>query len=111
MKRVILAGMLMGALVAGTATISFAQDTKEGKIKQRKEKQQQRIANGVKSGELNAKETARIERNESKINKEVRRDRKENGGNLTNKEKAKVNRQQNRVSKEIYKEKHDGQTQ
>ena len=110
MKRVIIAGMLMGALVAGTGTISFAQDTKEGKIKQRKEKQQQRIANGVKSGELNAKEAARIERNVSKLNKEIRRDRQDGGG-LTNKEKAKINRQQNKVSKEIYKEKLDGQTQ
>jgi gas vesicle protein len=110
MKRFII-GILSGALLAGTATMSFADDAKEGKIKQRKENQQKRIANGVKNGELNAKETARIEHNEAKINKEVRRDRKENGGNLTNKEKAKVNRQQNRVSKEIYKEKHDGQTQ
>jgi hypothetical protein len=111
MKRIMI-GILSGALLAGTGALSFGQDApKEGKIKQRKEKQQQRIANGVKSGELNAKEAARIERNESKINKEVRQDRKENGGKLTNKEKAKVNRQQNRVSKEIYKEKHDGQTQ
>ncbi len=109
MKRVILAGMLIGALAAGTATTSFGQETKEGRIKQRKEKQQQRIADGVKSGELNGKEAARIERNESKLNKEIRRDRKDGGG-LTNKEKAKINRQQNKISKEIYKEKHDGQT-
>ena len=62
-------------------------------------------------GSLTPREAGRIERQESKINKEVRQDRKENGGNLTNKEKAKVNRQQNRVSKEIYNQKHDDQTQ
>ena len=107
MKRVIIS-ILSGALLAGTATISFAA---EGKIQQRKENQQKRIAQGVKSGELTPHETARIEHNESKINKEVRQDRKANGGNLTNKEKAQVNRQQNRVSKEIYNQKHDGQTQ
>lgn len=106
MKRII-TSILSGALLAGTATMSFAADTR---IKQRKETQQKRIAHGVKSGELTPHETARIEHNESKINKEVRRDRAANGGNLTNKEKARVNRQQNRVSKEIYNQKHDGQT-
>jgi gas vesicle protein len=111
MKRIII-GILGGALLAGTATMSFAQDApKEGKIQQRKENQQKRVAQGVKSGQLTPHETARIENNESKINKEVRQDRKANGGNLTNKEKAQVNRQQNRVSKEIYNQKHDGQTQ
>ena len=111
MKRIII-GVLSGALLAGTAAMSFAQDPpKETKIKQRKENQQKRIAKGVANGSLTPKETARIEHNEAKINKEVRQDRKENGGNLTNKEKAKVNRQQNRVSKEIYNQKHDGQTQ
>ena len=110
MKRIII-GILSGALLAGTASMSFADDAKEGKIKQRKENQQKRIAQGVKSGELTPRETARIEHNESKINKEVRRDRRANGGNLTNKEKAQVNRQQNKVSKEIYNQKHDGQTQ
>ena len=112
MKRVIIVNMLMGALLTGTATMAFAQDPpKEGKIKERKENQQKRVAQGVKSGQLTPHETARIENNESKINKEVRQDRKANGGNLTNKEKAQVNRQQNKVSKEIYNQKHDGQTQ
>ena len=110
MKRVIIS-ILTGALLVGTATLSFAQDTKEGKIKTRKENQQKRIAKGVENGSLTAKETARIESKEAKINKEVRTERQENGGNLTNKEKAKVNRQQNRVSKDIYKQKHDDQNQ
>jgi gas vesicle protein len=106
MKRIII-GILSGALLTGAATMSFADE----KIKDRKQNQQKRIAQGVKSGELTPHETARIEHNESKINREVRQDRKANGGNLTNKEKAQVNRQQNRVSKEIYNQKHDGQTQ
>jgi hypothetical protein len=110
MKRVII-GILSCALFAGTTGMSLAADEKESKIKQRKESQQKRIAQGVKSGSLTPKETARIEHNEAKINKEVRRDREENGGNLTNKEKAQVNRQQNKVRKEIYNQKHDGQTQ
>ena len=109
MKRVLI-GVLTGALLAGMTTVSFAQDTKEGRIKQRKEKQQDRIAKGVENGSLTAKETAKIEGKEAKLNKEIRRDRQDGGG-LTNKEKAKINRQQNKISKEIYKDKHDGQTQ
>ncbi len=111
MNRSIISSILAGALVAGTATMAFAADEKEGRIQQRKENQQKRIAQGVKSGSLTPHETAHIEHQESRLNKEVRHDRKENGGNLTNKEKAQVNRQQNRLSKEIYNQKHDGQTQ
>jgi hypothetical protein len=107
MKRVIIANMLIGALLTGTATMAFADD----KIKDRKQNQQKRIAQGVKSGSLTPKETARLETNEAKLNKEVHQDRKANGGNLTNKEKAQVNNQQNRLSKEIYNQKHDGQNQ
>jgi hypothetical protein len=98
-----------GALLLATG--SFAADEKEGKIQQRKENQQKRIAEGVKNGSLTPAETARIEHQESKLNKEVRRDRKQNDGKLTPQEKAKVNRQQNKLSKEIAKQKHDGQTQ
>ena len=105
MKRTMIAMMLMGGLFAVTMP---AQDTR---IAARKENQQKRIANGVKSGQLTAGETAHLENKEAKLNKEVRTDRKANGGNLTNNEKAQVNRQQNRVSKEIYNQKHDGQTQ
>ena len=108
MNRTILSSILTGALLAGTATLTFAADEK-GRIQQRKENQQKRIAQGVKSGSLTPRETGRIEHQESKLNKEVRHDRVDGGG-LTNKEKAKINRQQNKLSKEIYNQKHDAQT-
>ena len=103
MNRIVLS-MVTGALRAG---LTFADDV----IRDRKENQQQRIANGVKSGQLTAGETAHIEKQESNLNQEIRGDRKANGGNLTNKEKAQVNRQQNRLSKKIYKDKHNGKVQ
>ena len=77
------------------------------KVGRRSENQQDRIARGVKSGQLTAGETARLEQNESNLNKEVSSDRKANGGNLTQAEKAQVNRQQNKVSSQIYKDKHN----
>jgi hypothetical protein len=76
-------------------------------IQQRKENQQDRIANGVANGSLTPHETANLERKESALNRETRRDRRQNGGNLTNKEKARVNRQQNRLSRNIYRDKHN----
>ncbi|HVO82049.1 MAG TPA: hypothetical protein VMT28_15040 [Terriglobales bacterium] len=80
-------------------------------IGQRKENQQDRIANGVKSGELTAGESGRLEKEESKLNAETREMREDNGGKLTPAEKARVTRQQNRLSRQIYRQKHDAQTQ
>jgi hypothetical protein len=100
MKRIVLA-ILLGGMIAG---ITFADD----RIADRKENQQDRIANGVKNGTLSPGETARLEKQESNLNKEIRADRKANGGNLTNQQKAQVNRQQNHLSNQIYRAKHDG---
>ena len=76
-------------------------------IQQRKENQQDRIANGVANGSLTPHETANLERKEAGLNHEIHRDRKQNGGNLTNNEKAQINRQQNHLSRNIYRDKHN----
>jgi len=78
---------------------------------QRRENQQARIANGVKSGQLTAGETAKLERQQQGINKQVATDRKANGGTLTASEKKQVNREQNQASKNIYRKKHNAKTQ
>jgi hypothetical protein len=106
MKRIILS-IMTGALLVGTGTAAFG----DSEIQQRKDNQQQRIANGVSNGSLTPGETSRLEHRESNLNKEIRSDRKANGGNLTNNEKAQVNRQQNHLSNSIYRDKHNGQTQ
>jgi hypothetical protein len=80
-------------------------------IQKRKENQQDRIAQGVKSGQLTAGETANLEHKEAKLNHEIRHDRKQNGGNLTNNEKRQINRQQNKLSRQIYRDKHNGRHQ
>jgi hypothetical protein len=76
------------------------------KVGRREEHEQQRIAGGVKNGELTAGQTAHLEKQESNINKEVKADRAANGGHLTQAEKAQINRQQNKVGHQIYKDKH-----
>jgi len=93
-------------LAIALAGVGFAQE-----IKDRRENQQDRIANGVASGQLTAGETATLEKQESKLNKEIAKDRTANGGNLTNKEKAQINSQQNKLSNQIYNDKHNAATQ
>lgn len=79
-------------------------------VAQRKENQQDRIANGVKSGQLTAGETANLESKEAAINGETRADRAANGGKLTSAEKQQINQQQNQMSKQIYQDKHNANT-
>src|SRR5579862_4055698 len=76
-------------------------------IAQRKENQQDRIANGVKSGQLTAGETANLETKEAAINGETKAERAANGGKLTSTEKTQINQQQNGLSKQIYQDKHN----
>ena len=80
-------------------------------VGQRQENQQDRIAQGVKSGQLTAGETAHLERNQARINRQIHQDRKENGGKLTPQEHAQINHEQNRQSKQIYRAKHNSARQ
>jgi len=98
-------------LTVAAAALVAASLSADQKIAQRKENQQDRIAQGVKSGQLTAGETVRLETKESKLNKETRTERAANGGKLTGAEKRQVNRQQNRLSTDIYKDKHNSAVQ
>jgi hypothetical protein len=82
----------------------------ETRIHERRENQQRRIAQGIASGRLTPRETARLEWQESRLHGEIRHMREDNGGKLTAKDRRIVNRQQNRLSRRIYRQKHDGQT-
>ena len=82
----------------------------KSEVGQRQRMQQERIGQGIKSGQLTPAEAARMENQEKHVNREVARDRAANGGTLTPGERAKVNHQQNKVSRHIYRQKHDAQT-
>jgi hypothetical protein len=83
----------------------------DDKIADRKDNQQDRIAQGVKSGQLTPAETARLETREKNLNQTIRADRAGNNGKLTPQEKQQVNNRQNRISRSIYKDKHNSATQ
>jgi len=87
-----------------------APEKKDPTIEQRKENQQDRIAEGVKSGQLTPGETAKLEKKEAAIDKETKADRAANGGKLAPAEKAQVTKQQNQLSKQISQDKHNANT-
>ena len=101
------------AALAGSLfiTIGASAQVTSQTINQRKENQQDRIAQGVKSGQLTAGETANLEKRESSINKEEHAMRKQDDGHLTAGDKAALTRRQNRVSKSIYNDKHNNKVQ
>ena len=73
----------------------------------RRAAQQQRIANGVGSGQLSAGQASKLEGKEQNINKQVAADRAANGGKLTPAQKQQVNQKQNAASKAIANDKHE----
>lgn len=82
-----------------------------GEVDRREENQQDRIANGVKSGQLTPGETAHLEKQEQRIDNQVKTERAANGGHLTAAERRQVNREQNRESRHIYAAKHNARHQ
>jgi hypothetical protein len=80
---------------------------KEGSVNDRRQDQQQRIGNGVQSGQLTAGETKNLESREANVNREIKDDRAANGGKLTTQERQQVNRQQNNLSRSVYNDKHN----
>ena len=76
-------------------------------VNRREERQQDRIAKGVKSGELTAGETARIEKGEARLQKRETKDMSKDNGHLTKQDKTQLNREENRLSERIHRDKHN----
>jgi hypothetical protein len=75
---------------------------------QRDVNQQQRIENGLQSGQLSTREAAKLEKGEANIEK--MESKAEANGNLGNAEKQRIQRAQNKESQEIYRDTHNAQT-
>src|SRR5580692_9819474 len=87
--------------------VAFAQATNPPTVNQRRDNQQDRIANGIDSGQLTAGETKSLEGREANLNREIHDDRKADSGKLTAGERQQVNAQQNHISNRIYADKHN----
>jgi len=100
MKKVF---VLCGLLVLAAALASA--QTATPRVAKRQLRQQARIEQGVKSGELTPRETKRLELQQGKIQADKRKAKAD--GVVTPAERAKLAREQNRSSRTIYRLKHN----
>jgi hypothetical protein len=75
-------------------------------VQNRLKRQQRRIDQGIKSGELTRGQAKSLERHEANIATDAKVDRAENGGKLTPQEHKNLERRLNIQSKRIYNKKH-----
>lgn len=72
----------------------------------RETNQQNRIANGVKNGQLTPRQTAHLERGEQRLQNNEKRDMAKDNGHLTKQDQRQLNREANHMSKRIAADKH-----
>ncbi|MBA2486373.1 MAG: hypothetical protein H0V35_09800, partial [Nitrospira sp.] len=77
------------------------------KIDQRQTNQEQRIDQGIASGQLNQREANRLSNQQEHINK--MEDKAKSDGVVTKKERSKIAKSQDRASHRIARQKHDAQ--
>jgi hypothetical protein len=96
-------------LVAACGILTLASvavaGTNDPVVQHREQRQEQRIQQGIRSGELTPGETGRLEAQQAKIKQDEERMKAD--GNLSGKERAKLRREQNRASRNIYRKKHN----
>ena len=105
--------MKIATLTAAAAllisTAAFAQiPESNGTIHNRKYDQQQRIGQGVGSGQLTPRETRHLEHQEGALNHEQHAMRAADNGHLTRSDRRTLHAQQNQESRRIYRDKHNG---
>jgi hypothetical protein len=81
---------------------------KPHRINGRERNQRQRIANGVRSRELTARETGRLAAEQVRIRRMEARFRA-SGDGLSDRERLRLQCELNQASRHIYRQKHDGQ--
>lgn len=107
MKTIALSSL--AAMLLATALPAFARDhgPRDPGVNARQYNQQQRIGQGVRSGQLTPRETVRLEREQARIRAEERRYKSD--GVLTRAERADLQHDLNVANRHIYNEKHDAQ--
>lgn len=106
----VLASPLVMAQATPATTATIAPVNRRMNIEARQRRQQHRIAQGVRSGQLSAGETARLERREAGIERREQKMRF-SGGKFTPGERRAVQKQLNSTNRQIYRAKHNKRTQ
>ena len=94
-------------VLAQTATPPARDPAATPGVDKRQANQQQRIDQGVKSGELTGKEAARLEKGQERI--QTMEDKAKADGKVTPKERERLQKAETRESRRIAREKHDRQ--
>ena len=110
-SAVLIALVVPAAFAQQSGSSSTGSSTTQPTVQHRKKNQQDRIANGIQSGQLTAGETKKLETKEASVNKEEAGMRASNNGKLTSADRTKLQNQQNHLSKQIYTDKHNAATQ
>lgn len=98
---------LVAALIAAPAITLAQTPAQRPTIAQRQFNQQRRIMNGVHTGRLNPRQTARLERQHRSINHQMRSMRARNDGRLTPRDRRILTHRQNVASRRIFRAKHN----
>ena len=77
----------------------------EASIPQRQARQQNRIYQGIRSGQLTRREFRGLERQQYRIQRD--KQRLKSDGTFTPRERIRIQRELNRASRNIYRQKHD----
>ena len=105
MKRTLL---VLVAMCVSAGFLFAQQKDNTPRVDKREARQQARINQGVKSGQLTPKEANRLEKQQTRI--KANEAKAKSDGKVTPKERAKLMREQNRASRNIYRKKHNEKT-
>jgi hypothetical protein len=96
--------LFASALLLGASAPAIA-GSKTPHVNHREHRQKHRIGQGIRSGELTAREAARLTAEQARIR--AHEARAKSDGVVTARERARLHRELNRSSRRIYRQKHD----
>ena len=105
MTKLVVGTWMVGSLLVLSVGPAVA-GTRDPGVKIRQAIQEERIDQGVASGELTPWEAGRLEAQQARIKQ--REQRMKEDGQLTVRERRRLHRQQNRASRNVYRKKHNG---
>ncbi|MDE2415451.1 MAG: hypothetical protein KGM60_11885 [Comamonadaceae bacterium] len=98
---------LAAAMALGSLGTAHAQGTAMPRVDQRQVNQEQRIDQGVASGQLTPREATRLDRQQDRV--ATAEANAQADGKVTKRERARLHAMQDRDSRNIYRQKHDRQ--
>lgn len=98
-RKLLITALCMAALMPVAA--------QAGEVRNREVRQENRVYQGVQSGQLTRGEYDRLQNSEARVNDQRRNDLYHDDGHLTGAQYRQLNREENRLSNRIYVDKHN----